>query len=137
MEASCGPLDYAIATLGTHSALQILKGARDEGMRNLVICKRGKDQPYRSFGLADEILLIDDWTDWDETLEEELLRQNAVVIPHGSFIAYVCCERVLAMRPLYYGSKDILRREADRRLQRRWLEQAGLLLPRVFERPED
>lgn len=137
MEESRDPRDYTIATLGTHSALQILKGARDEGMRNLVICKRGKEQPYRSFDLADDMLCVHAWSEWDGTLEEELCRRNAVVIPHGSFVAYLGCERVLAMRPLYYGSKDILRWEADRRLQRRWLEQAGLLLPRVFERPED
>ncbi|MBI4129606.1 DUF1246 domain-containing protein, partial [Candidatus Peregrinibacteria bacterium] len=80
MEASCDPRDYVIATLGTHSALQILKGARDEGMRNLVVCKRGKEQPYRNFGVADGILPVDDWTDWDLPLEEELLRRNAVVI---------------------------------------------------------
>ncbi|MBI1934229.1 formate--phosphoribosylaminoimidazolecarboxamide ligase [Candidatus Peregrinibacteria bacterium] len=137
MEASCDPRDYVIATLGTHSALQILKGARDEGMRNLVVCKRGKEQPYRNFGVADGILPVDDWTDWDLPLEEELLRRNAIVIPHGSFVAYIGCERVLSMRPMYYGSKDILRWEADRRLQRRWLERAGLLLPCVFDRPED
>ncbi len=137
MEASRDPRDYAIATLGTHSALQILKGAREEGMRNLVICKRGNEQPYRSFGLADEVLFVDDWADWDLALEEKLLGRNAIVIPHGSFVAYIGGERILRMRPMYYSSKDILRWEADRRLQRRWLEQAGLLLPRVFERPED
>lgn len=137
MGASHNLPQYTIATLGTHSALQILKGARDEGVRNLVICKRGKEQPYRSFGLADEVLSLDDWGDWDNTLEEELLRRHAVVIPHGSFVAYLGSEKIRAMRPMYYGSKGILQWEADRQLQRQWLEQAGLLLPRVFACPED
>lgn len=137
MEASCTPQDYTIATLGTHSALQILKGARDEGMRNLVICKRGRERPYQSFDVADAILTVEDWSAWGGDLEAELLRRRVILVPHGSFVAYLGNDRILSLRPMYYGSKDILRWEADRRLQRRWLEQAGLLLPRVFECPED
>ena len=129
--------DFVIATLGSHSALQILKGARDEGMRNLVICKKGSDRPYRSFGVADEILFIDDWSDWDEKLEEELRRRNAILIPHGSFVAYLGPERVQQMHVMHYGTKEILQWESDRRLERQWLERSGLLLPQVFAKPED
>ncbi|OGJ57797.1 5-formaminoimidazole-4-carboxamide-1-(beta)-D-ribofuranosyl 5'-monophosphate synthetase [Candidatus Peribacteria bacterium RIFCSPHIGHO2_01_FULL_51_9] len=130
------PSDFVIATLGSHSALQILKGARDEGMRNLVICKKGSDRPYRSFGVADEILIIDDWSDWNETLEEELRQRNAILIPHGSFVAYLGPQRVQQIRVMHYGTKGILRWESDRRLERQWLEQSGLLLPQVFASPE-
>ncbi|PIP65345.1 5-formaminoimidazole-4-carboxamide-1-(beta)-D-ribofuranosyl 5'-monophosphate synthetase [Candidatus Peregrinibacteria bacterium CG10_big_fil_rev_8_21_14_0_10_49_16] len=126
-----------IATLGTHSALQILKGARDEGLPNLCICRRGKEQPYRSFGVADEILLLDDWSDWDDALEEELLRRNAVVVPHGSFVAYLGSERIHHMRAAYFGTKGILEWESDRTKERQWLEKAGLLLPEVLKKPED
>ena len=80
--------DYCIATIGSHSALQILKGARDEGMRNLVICKKGAERPYESYGVADEIITINEWTDWNEALEAELIKRNAIIIPHGSFIPY-------------------------------------------------
>ena len=129
--------DFVIATLGSHSALQILKGARDEGMRNLVICKKGSDRPYRSFGVADEILFIDDWSDWNEKLEEELRRRNAILIPHGSFVAYLGPERVQEINVMHYGTKGILQWESDRRLERQWLERSGLLLPQVFAKPED
>ncbi|MFH0770927.1 MAG: formate--phosphoribosylaminoimidazolecarboxamide ligase [Candidatus Peregrinibacteria bacterium] len=137
MPASANPKDYCIATLGSHSALQILKGARDEGMRNLVICKRGSERPYKSYGVADEILLVDDWAEWNEALEEELIKRNAIVIPHGSFVAYLGPERVLKTQAMYYGTKEILKWESDRTLERQWLLKSGLLLPRVFEKPED
>lgn len=32
--------DYTIATLGSHSSLQILKGAKDEGFKTLCIAKK-------------------------------------------------------------------------------------------------
>lgn len=130
------PSDYVIATLGSHSALQILKGARDEGMRNLVICMEGKERPYKSFGVADEIMSVKKWEDfWG--LEEELIRRNVIMVPHGSFVAYLGADRVRSMRMMQYGSKDILQWESDRRLERTWLEASGLLLPRVLHKPEE
>lgn len=134
---STRPSDYCIATIGSHSALQILKGARDEGMRNLVICKRGAERPYQSYGVADEILTIEDWSAWDDALETELRKRNAIVIPHGSFISAMGHERVKRMNVLYYGTKEILEWESDRTKERQWLERADLLLPRVFAKPED
>jgi 5-formaminoimidazole-4-carboxamide-1-(beta)-D-ribofuranosyl 5'-monophosphate synthetase len=134
---SSNPKDFVIATLGSHTALQILKGARDEGMRNLVICKRGKEHPYKSYGVADEILLIDDWSEWNESLDRELQKRNAIVIPHGSYVAYLGPERVGKMQVMYYGAKEILQWESDRNMERTWLEKAKLQLPRVYEKPED
>jgi 5-formaminoimidazole-4-carboxamide-1-(beta)-D-ribofuranosyl 5'-monophosphate synthetase len=137
LSTSCNTADYCIATLGSHSALQILKGARDEGMRNLVICQEGAERAYRSFGVADEILTIPEWSAWDDKLERELLRRNAIVIPHGSFISYLGHKRVQQMHVLYYGTKEILEWESDRTKEREWLERAGLKLPKVFKKPED
>ncbi|ALM10092.1 MAG TPA: 5-formaminoimidazole-4-carboxamide-1-(beta)-D-ribofuranosyl 5'-monophosphate synthetase [Candidatus Peribacter riflensis] len=135
--ASTKSSDYCIATMGSHSALQILKGARDEGMRNLVICKKGTERPYISYGVADEIITVKDWSEWNDKLEEELIRRNAVVIPHGSFIAYLGTDRVMKMQAMYYGTKEILKWESDRSLERKWLEKSGLELPHLFAKPED
>lgn len=134
---SHNPKDFVIATMGSHSALQILKGARDEGMRNLVICKKGSERPYKSYGVADEYLFVDEWTDWNAELEAELIRRNAIIIPHGSFISYLGHDRVQKMKPLYYGTKEILEWESNRTMEREWLQKADLLLPRVFKKPED
>ena len=136
-QASTNSGDFTIATLGSHSALQILKGARDEGMRNLVICKEGAEKPYKSYGVADEIITIKDWSSWDSKLEEELKKRNAIVIPHGSFIAYMGHENVKKMDAMYYGTKEILEWESDRTKERVWMEKSGLKLPKVFKSPEE
>ena len=136
-DASRDPKDYCIATIGSHSALQILKGARDEGVPNLAICKRGTERVYKSFGVADEIFLIDDWADWEKQVEPELLKRNAIIIPHGSFISYMGPERVQKMQSMYYGTKEILEWESNRTMERKWLLDANILMPRVFDKPED
>ncbi|MDO8469286.1 MAG: formate--phosphoribosylaminoimidazolecarboxamide ligase [Candidatus Peribacter sp.] len=137
LPASTNTKDYCIATMGSHSALQILKGARDEGIRNLVICKKGQERPYKSYGVADEILLVDDWSQWNEALEEDLIRRNAIVIPHGSFVAYLGPDRVMKTQAMYYGTKEILKWESDRTLERQWLTSAGIQMPTLYAKPED
>ena len=134
---SANPSDYCIATIGSHSALQILKGAKDEGFKSIAICKKGSEQPYQSYGVADEILTVDDWSQWEEKIEPELLKRNAVIIPHGSFIAYMGHERVQKMQSMYYGTKEILEWESDRSMERQWLEKADIVLPKVYQKPED
>ena len=53
---------YTIATLGSHSALQILKGAHDEGFHTLAIANRDTERLYRSFGFVDEVIGIDKYS---------------------------------------------------------------------------
>ncbi len=47
-----------IATFGSHSALQILKGAKDEGFGTLCICQKGKETPYKSLVLPMKLSLL-------------------------------------------------------------------------------
>uniref|UniRef100_UPI0026258C49 formate--phosphoribosylaminoimidazolecarboxamide ligase n=1 Tax=Thermococcus sp. TaxID=35749 RepID=UPI0026258C49 len=69
--------------------------------------------------------------------EGELLRLDAVVVPTGSFVAHLGVELVERMRVPYYGNKEVLRWESDRSLERKWLGEAKLRLPRVYDDPDD
>ncbi len=127
---------YKIATLGSHSALQILKGAKDEGFETICICEKGKDKPYVSYRVADKIIEVDNFKNYFE-IEDQLVKENAIIIPHGSFVSYLGVKNVKNIKVMHYGTKGILEWEADREKQRRWLLNAGLKLPMIFERPED
>jgi 5-formaminoimidazole-4-carboxamide-1-(beta)-D-ribofuranosyl 5'-monophosphate synthetase len=85
--------EYKIATLGSHSALQIMKGARDEGFGTILICEKGKSRPYESFRVADRIIEIDSFRDVT-SLEAELKAENVVIIPHGSLFNAVSLEQL-------------------------------------------
>ena len=124
-------LPYAIATLGSHSALQILKGAHDEGFKTLAIANRPMEPLYRSFGFVDEVLGVERYADFP-SLIGELEQRKVIIIPHGSFVAYLSLEDHKRMRIPYFGNKAVLDWEASRELQREWLTRANLTLPRQF-----
>lgn len=128
--------DYKIATLGSHTALQILKGAKDEGFETICICYKGREKPYEHYGVADEIIKIDSYDQFFE-IEDELIRRNAILIPHGSFVSYFGAERVAQLKMLHYGTKEILEWESDRNKERQWLEMAGLKLPKIYANPNE
>lgn len=128
--------NFKIATLGSHSALQILKGARDEGFQTILICEKDKVRPYQSFGVADEIIKVDSFHDILE-VEDHLVKENAILVPHGSLFNALSLEEVKSFKVKYFGNKNILPWEENRTLQRRWLKKAGLTLPKIYKKPEE
>lgn len=127
---------YKIATLGSHSALQILKGARDEGFKSIVIAEKGKTRPYEAFKLGDEILELHSFRDI-ATLEDKLIKSNAILIPHGSLFNALDMAGLHDFKVMYYGNKNMLKWEESRKKQRDWLKSAGLTLPKIYNDPTD
>jgi 5-formaminoimidazole-4-carboxamide-1-(beta)-D-ribofuranosyl 5'-monophosphate synthetase len=130
-------MDYTIATLGSHSALQILKGAKDEGFKTLVFCEKGKARAYESYRVADEIIEVDSFKEYFTKIEPILIERNAILIPHGSILNAIGATNAKNIKANYYGSKGILEWESDRTKERVWLSDAGLRLPRIFNSPEE
>lgn len=128
--------DYKIGTLGSHSALQILKGARDEGFKTVIIARAKDVEMYRSFGVADTIHEVSDLAE-AKKLEQKLIDENVIMIPHGSFFSAYGLKHLEKTKFLYFGNKQILPWEEDRGKQRKWLKQAGLTLPKIYKKPTD
>jgi len=128
--------DYKIATLGSHSALQILKGAKDEGFSTICICQKGREKTYKNFLVADELIVTENVDDFFE-LEEKLLKENVILIPHGSFVEYLGYENLKKLQVMYYGTKEILDWESNRDKERIWLEKSKLRMPKIIKTPEE
>jgi 5-formaminoimidazole-4-carboxamide-1-(beta)-D-ribofuranosyl 5'-monophosphate synthetase len=128
----------SVGTIGSHSALNIFKGAKEEGLRTVCICRKEDEIVYRKFPLADEVILVEDFSNLlDEDLQERLRRLNVILVPHGSFNAYLSMDEIL--NELYlpmFGNRKLLSWETDREKQRIWLQRAGLNLPEIFEDPD-
>ena len=131
-----GPKTYKIATLGSHSALQILKGAKDEGFETIVVATPNRVSLYKRYKFIDKLIEIPTFADFPK-LEEKLLRENAIMIPHGSFVAYLGLDEHKKMKIPYYGNKAVLDWESDRIKQREWLEQAKVPVPRKFKNADE
>lgn len=127
---------HKIATLGSHSALQILYGAKQEGFSTIAICEKGRERPYQSYKVADEIILVDKFKNTVK-LQQHLLKENAILIPHGTFFEAFKMDEFEKLKVPYFGNKGILKWEADRMLQREWLKRAGLTLPKIYKKPEE
>lgn len=129
----------AIGTLGSHSSLNIFKGAKEEGFRTVCICKEKDAIMYHKYPLVDELIIVKDFTELlSEKLQERLRKLNVVLIPHGSFTAYLSTEQLTDN--LYVpmmGNRKLLHWEANRKSQEEWLRQAGLRLPATFKSPDD
>lgn len=133
------PSKLAIGTLGSHSSLNIFKGAKEEGFRTVCICKEKDAIMYQKYPLVDELIIVKDFTELlDENLQERLRKLNVVLVPHGSFTAYLSTEELTdnLMVPMF-GNRQLLHWEANRKSQEEWLRQAGLRLPATFKTPED
>jgi 5-formaminoimidazole-4-carboxamide-1-(beta)-D-ribofuranosyl 5'-monophosphate synthetase len=128
-----------IATIGSHSALQILKGAKDEGFKTLVITRKDQAMVYEQFRLGDEIMRIDDYKELLDTgLQDKLIEKNVILIPHGSFVEYVGPKNIEddIYIPLF-GNRLVLEWESDRDKQRELLVKAGITMPKKFSTPDE
>lgn len=129
-----GIINYTIVTLGSHSALQILKGAKDEGFKTAVVATPSRLALYNSYrNFIDEIIEIKSWKDFPK-LEKELQKRNAIIIPHGSFVAYLGMDENKNMKVDYFGNKAVLDWEENRKMQRTWMEESKIKVPHRFKR---
>jgi 5-formaminoimidazole-4-carboxamide-1-(beta)-D-ribofuranosyl 5'-monophosphate synthetase len=128
-----------VGTLGSHSALNIFKGAKEEGFKTVCVCKKQNEIMYKRFPLADQIIRIKEYTELlDEEVQRKLKQANTILIPHGSFNAYVGTEQMIDKLAVpMFGNRELLHWETDREKQREWLRRAGLRLPRIFSDPAD
>lgn len=133
--------DIKIATLCSHTALQIFHGARVEGLATIGIGTARSRIYYESFPLAKPDIFIEVGS-YREILhrevQEKLRYENAIVIPHGSFVEYIGAGNILEyfLVPMF-GNRLTLLWEGDRRKQREWFEEAGIPTPRIYSSPSE
>lgn len=130
------PQIKTIATLGSHSALQIAKGGKDEGFETLIICTPDRTEFYERFNCIDHVFTIPSYSDF-ASAEEKLRECQAILVPHGSFVAYLGKERNKQLRTPYFGNKAVLDWEEDRGKQREWMKAADIKQPAHFDNIEN
>jgi len=128
----------SVATLGSHCALQLLKGAKDEGLETLLICEKKRESLYRRFKFIDELVLVDSFSEiLEQKCESVLQKNNSVLIPHGTLIAQMNSEQIESIRTPIFGNKHILRWESDRMLKEQLMKEAKLETPKSIRNPKE
>ena len=134
--------NITVGVIGSHSALEIMDGAKDEGFKTICICQKGRELPYKKFGrLADEILILDDFSDLiHKENQNRLLDLNTILIPHRSFVVYLGIDNIeKSLKVPVFGNRHILKAE-ERSLpnnQYDLLRKAHISMPKIYSTPEE
>jgi len=136
------PEAISVGVIGSHSALDIMDGAKDENMKTFLFCQQGREKTYLKFKrLVDEIVILPRFADiMNEENQKRLIESNVIFIPHRSFTTYLSFDAIENefLVPLF-GNRALLRseeRDAPRN-QYFLLEQAGIKFPKIFGRAEE
>lgn len=132
------PENTTIATLCSHSSMQIFHGAREAGFDTLGISVGGYPEHFDAFPKAkpDDFMIV---KDYDEIVDRvgELVDENCIVVPHGSFVEYLGADKFKHLEVPTFGNRNVLEWEGDRDRERDWLTQAGIRMPDTIDDPDD
>jgi 5-formaminoimidazole-4-carboxamide-1-(beta)-D-ribofuranosyl 5'-monophosphate synthetase len=130
--------DLTIATICSHSSLQIFHGSRLEGFKTIGICIGQPPKFYDAFPLAkpDKFVCLESYKALLDC-SDDLIKDNAIIIPHGSLVEYLGIEKFESLTVPTFGNRRVLAWESDREMEREWLLRAGVNIPMRFERAED
>ena len=134
--------NVTVGTIGSHSALEIMDGAKDENMKTVCICQEGRDLPYRRFKrLADEIIMLDKFSDIMNRENQDRLRElNVILVAHRAFTAYLGYDNIENnLKVPVFGNRSLLRAEERTapRNQYYLLEKAGVRHPKIYRKASD
>jgi 5-formaminoimidazole-4-carboxamide-1-(beta)-D-ribofuranosyl 5'-monophosphate synthetase len=142
----------ALCSVGSHSALDVASGARAQGLRNVVVTARGREQTYTRYfkrssaperGCVDVTLELEAFADiLRPEVQAQLLAHNVFFVPNRSFEVYLHerysydeIERGMAVP--FFGNRRLLRAEErdEDGNQYALLASAGIRHPRAFASP--
>jgi len=132
-----------IGVLGSHSALEIASGARQEGFQTVVVCQKGREKTYTKYyeDLFDHVVMLDKFQDIVKPENVEKLNSlQTVFVPNRSFSVYAGYENIEEkFRVPLMGNRYMLRTEERNtpRNQHYLLQKAGILTPKTFKSPEE
>lgn len=140
--------DITIATIGSHSGLEVARGAKDEGFKNLIVCEKGREKTYAkyyktngNFGCVDECIIVDKFSDiLNQDIQQKLKNNNSIFIPNRSFEVYIndydAIENKFSV-PMF-GNKKLLRIEERGAKPNQYdlLDEAKIRYPKQFKDPK-
>jgi 5-formaminoimidazole-4-carboxamide-1-(beta)-D-ribofuranosyl 5'-monophosphate synthetase len=134
--------ELSIATIASHSALDVFDGAKDEGFKTIAVCQRGREKPYLRFKrVVDVPIVLERFADVAKSENVEFLRKsNAVFIPNRSFSVYVGYDTIEnSFHVPIFGNRYLLRYEerAGEKNYYRILDEAGVRRPKTFSSPDE
>jgi 5-formaminoimidazole-4-carboxamide-1-(beta)-D-ribofuranosyl 5'-monophosphate synthetase len=134
--------NISVGVIGSHSALDIMDGAKDEKLKTVCICQKGRELPYLKYKrLSDELMVVDKFSDilFKEN-QEKLLDLNTLMISHRSFAVYIGYDNIENnFHVPIFGNRWLLKAE-ERTLPKNQyylLEKANIPHPKIYTNPQE
>ena len=137
------PEQIRIGVLGSHSALEIASGAKQEGLETVVVCQKGREKTYTKYykNIFDHVLMLDKFSHIaSEANVKKLADLNTVFVPNRSFSVYAGYEAIENQFAVpLMGNRSMLRTEERNtpRNQLYLLQKAGIATPKTFKSPSE
>jgi 5-formaminoimidazole-4-carboxamide-1-(beta)-D-ribofuranosyl 5'-monophosphate synthetase len=133
--------DLRIAVLGSHSALEIMDGAKDEGLDTIVFCQKGRETPYQRFDrIADEIKILKKFSEMSSAKNQKMLRDSyTIIVPHRSLTVYLGYKTIEdSFKVPIFGNRKLFQAEerTAKKGQYYLLEKARIKYPKLFKDPK-
>lgn len=137
-----------IASLGGHSALDVCRGAKDEGFETIVVAQKGREKTYEKYyktrgdkGCVDHVILVDNFKDVSTPDVQKQLRALNAVFVHSRYFWVYCDYKEIENNfnvPII-GNRALVRKEErdEEKNQYFLLEKAGIKIPKQFSDPKD
>ncbi len=136
--------NYTITVLGSHSALDVCRGAKDLDFKTLVVCQKGREKTYQKYykSIVDECIILDKFADiLKPEIQKELQKRNVIFIPHRSFEVYINDYNAIEKKfkvPMF-GNRFLLKCEERGMKPNQYdlLDKAKIRYPKQFKNPKD
>ncbi|MCG3107852.1 5-formaminoimidazole-4-carboxamide-1-(beta)-D-ribofuranosyl 5'-monophosphate synthetase [Metallosphaera sp. J1] len=129
-----------IASVASHSALDVFDGAKDEGFSTIALCKKGRERPYKEFKrIVDACIVLNDFKEISsEDVQRNLIEQDALIVPNRSMAVYLGYDAIETMKVKFFGNRMMLRWEerTGEKNYYRILDEAKIRRPRILK-PEE
>ena len=135
--------NLTVGMIGSHSALEIAHGVKQEGFETLAVCQKGREKTYIKYykNLFDHILLLPKFAEMVRNENQEKMRElNTVFVPNRSFSVYVGYDNIEKRFEVpLFGNRSMLRAEdrTEPKNQYYLLQKAGIKTPKLFKSPEE
>jgi len=124
-----------LCVYASHSALQIVAGASEEGLDTLLFGPLDRLTLYHRFPKLKFRSLECSAGDCLDKLVEQ--GDGLIIIPNGSLVEYVGFEKLEKCNIPIFGLRQIMRWESRWELKMKLLKEAGLKTPRIYKTPEE
>jgi len=139
----------SLAVIGSHSALDICSGAKEQGFKTLVVAQKGRELTYSkyyktkgSIGCVDKCITLDKFKEiLRPNIQKELAERNAIFVPHRSFEVYLDFDYEAIENKFQipmFGNRRLLKIE-ERGIkpnQYDLLQKAKIRIPKIYNNPK-